>query len=263
MAWQGGSRKARLFQPNSDTPFKISRSKIDLFTECPRCHYLDARLGVKRPGMPGFTLNIAVDHLLKKEFDIKRAEHTAHPLMEQYGINAVPFEHPDMETWRTNFTGIQYLHTPTNFLVFGAVDDIWIDDKEELMVVDYKATSKKEKPSLEGRWGEQYKRQVEVYQWLLRMNGFKVSDKAYFVYVNGKKDREAFDGVLEFDIDVIEHVGDDRWVEQRLHSIHETLSNDAIPEQGELCEHCPYRENAGKAFKAHVQGSAKTESLFE
>jgi hypothetical protein len=30
-------------------------------------------------------LNIAVDELLKKEFDLHRAEGTKHPLMEQYG----------------------------------------------------------------------------------------------------------------------------------------------------------------------------------
>ena len=83
------------------------------------------------PGFP-FTLNNAADHLLKKEFDIHRVAKSAHPLMEQYGVDAIPFEHPDLEKWRENFVGIQYLHEPTNLIITGAVDDIWIIRKESL-----------------------------------------------------------------------------------------------------------------------------------
>ena len=57
------------FNPDKKNNWKLSRSKLDLFLQCPRCFYLDNRLGIKRPpGFP-FNLNSAVDHLLKKEFD--------------------------------------------------------------------------------------------------------------------------------------------------------------------------------------------------
>ncbi|HVY67280.1 MAG TPA: hypothetical protein VHA30_00050, partial [Patescibacteria group bacterium] len=60
-------RTKYLFDPRSKYPFRLSRSKIDLFLNCPRCFYLDRRLGVALPpGFP-FALNSAVDHLLKKE----------------------------------------------------------------------------------------------------------------------------------------------------------------------------------------------------
>ena len=36
------------------------------------------------------------------------------------------------------------------------------------------------------------KRQMEIYQWLLRKNGFKVSDTGYFVYANGITDARSF-----------------------------------------------------------------------
>ena len=73
-----------LYDPKSSEPFKLSRSKIDLFLECPRCFYFDRRLGVGRPpGFP-FALNSAVDHLLKLEFDIHRKDGTKHPLIEKY-----------------------------------------------------------------------------------------------------------------------------------------------------------------------------------
>jgi len=200
-------RSRNLYNPKSKEPFWLSRSKIDNFINCPRCFYLDRRLGVGAPpGFP-FTLNSAVDSLLKKEFDIHRAKNSKHPLMEAYGIDAVPFQHEKMDDWRENFKGIRYLHQPTNFLISGAIDDLWINPRKELIVVDYKATSKNGKVGIEADWQDGYKRQIEIYQWLFRKNGFKVSDVGYFVYCNGKRDKEAFDGKLEFDIDVIPYKG--------------------------------------------------------
>ena len=80
--------------------WRLSRSKIDLFVECPRCFYLDNKLGTSRPRGPSFTLNIAVDALLKKEFDVHRSEGSAHPIMEEYGVDAIPYEHKDIDIWR-------------------------------------------------------------------------------------------------------------------------------------------------------------------
>jgi len=68
-----------LFDPSSKEPFKVSRSKLELFIECPRCFYLDRRLVVGRPPGYSFSLNSAVDALLKKEFDFHRAKQTPHP----------------------------------------------------------------------------------------------------------------------------------------------------------------------------------------
>ena len=105
---------------------KLSRSKLELFTQCPRCFYLDRRLGVGRVGFPAFTLNSATDTLLKKEFDIHRADQTPHRLMAANNIDAVPFQHEMIDEWRENFKGVQYLHEPTNLLITGAVDDLWM-----------------------------------------------------------------------------------------------------------------------------------------
>ncbi len=239
------SYKPRTFDPTSNEPFKVSRSKIDFFGECPRCFYMEARFGLKRPSMPSFTLNIAVDALLKKEFDAHRTARTTHPLLKNYGLDLVPFQHPQIDVWRENFTGVQVLHKPTNLLVFGAVDDIWVNSAGELFVVDYKATSKDGAvDKLEDtRWHNQYRRQIEVYQWLLRQNGFTVSNTGYFVYVNGKKDRAVFDAKLEFDVVLISYTGSDTWVETALASMKVCLLG-SLPEPGELCEFCPYRQVA-------------------
>jgi hypothetical protein len=234
-------RAKGLYNPDLKELFKLSRSKIDLFVACPRCFYLDRRLGVGRPpGFP-FALNSAVDKLLKKEFDLHRAKNTAHPLMKKYGVAAVPLPHEKMEDWRNNFHGIQFFHAPTNFLVFGAIDDVWQKENGELIIVDYKATSKDEEiTELNKDWQDGYKRQMEIYQWLFRQNGFKVADLGYFVYCNGKTDRAAFDAKLEFDITLVPHVGDDSWVEKTLIAAKKCLDADQIPSASKSCDYCAY-----------------------
>lgn len=244
--------KPKLFDPSSKEIFKISRTKIEMFYQCPRCFYLDQRLGVKRPAWPAFTLNSAVDALFKKEFDIHRANGEPHPLMAKYGIKAVPFEHPKMDKWRHNFTGIQVLHQPTNFLVYGAVDDIWVTPDKILVVVDYKSTSTNYKIDLNSKWKESYKRQMEIYQWLLRgqedlkKDGYHVSPKGFFVFANARKDEKAFDAKLEFDLEIIPYMGNDSWVEQKIIDIHHCLLSDKIPDAVEDCEYCAYRQAAKK-----------------
>jgi len=230
------------FDPKSSKTFKISRSKIDLFLECPRCFYFDRRLGVGRPpGFP-FNLNTAVDTLLKKEFDIHRAKNTQHPLMKEYGIDAVPFSHEKMDEWRENFKGVQHVHNGTNLTITGAVDDLWVNPEGKLHVVDYKSTSKETEVNIDAPWQISYKRQMEVYQWLLRKNKFKVSDTGYFVYCNGNTDKKAFDAKLEFDIKIIPYEGDCGWIDDTIEKLHQCLMSSKIPKSGDGCDYCAYNE---------------------
>src|SRR5205823_2826589 len=105
---------------------------------------------------------------------------------------------------------------------------------------DYKATSKDGDVSLDADWQDGYKRQMEIYQWLFRQNGFTVSDTGYFVYVNGKTDKEAFDAKLEFDIKLIPYTGNDSWIESTLLKIKECLIDDRIPAASKTCDYCTY-----------------------
>lgn len=240
-------RTRGLFIPGSGEPYRISRSGIDLFLQCGLCFYMDKRLGTARVPMMPFSLNSAVDELLKREFDIHRADGTAHKIMLDHGIDAVPYTHPSMDEWREARTaGIRYLHVPTNMLVTGGVDDIWINPAKKLHIVDYKATAKDGEVSLDAPWQISYKRQVEVYQWLFRQNNFAVDPVAYFVYCNGRKDAPVFDFKLEFDVKVIPYTGDDTWVEQTLHDLKKCLEADTLPEPDEDCDYCSYRLAAAR-----------------
>ncbi len=236
------TRQSNIFDPQSTQPFKLSRSKLENFTRCARCFYLDRRLGVGQPSIPGYTLNSAVDTLLKKEFDTYRAAGKPHPFMTQAGLDAVPFQHADLDKWRHNFTGVQYQHQATNFLLFGAVDDLWVLPNGELIVVDYKSTSKDGEVSLDDQWKDGYKRQMEIYQYLLRGNGFTVNDTAFFVYANGRTDLDAFKGTLEFKMSLLPYTGDDTWVELTVVNAHKTLMSDELPPYTADCEYCQYRQ---------------------
>lgn len=234
-------RTRGLYDPASKTTFRLSRSKIDLFLNCSRCFYIDRRLGVGRPpGFP-FALNSAVDTLLKKEFDIHRAKGTKHPFMKEYKLDVLPFAHPKMNEWRDALRGgITFVHPQTNFLVTGGIDDLWVNPAGELIIVDYKATAKDGEVNLDADWQIGYKRQIEIYQWLFRQNGFKVSTTGYFVYCNGNADAAAFDAKLEFDVKIIPYEGDDSWISKALIDARKCLDASQTPVAGKGCDYCAY-----------------------
>lgn len=221
--------------------WKLSRSKIALFQDCGRCFYIDNKLGTARP--PGFPFNInsAVDSLFKKEFDVHRAAQTPHPIMLEYQIDVLPFAHADIDEWRENFKGVRYTDPETGMLITGAVDDVWVNTAGELIVVDYKSTSKSSRiETLDEDWHIGYKRQMEVYQWLLRQKGFPVSDTGYFVYANAIKDRDGFNARLDFEVTLIPYTGDASWMPGTLHDIKTCLDGSEIPPANEQCDFCRY-----------------------
>jgi hypothetical protein len=219
----------------------LSRSKIDLFLECPRCFWLDVKKGIKRPPPAPYTINSAIDYLLKQEFDWYRAKGAPHPIMEKHHIDAVPYQTSKINEWRNNFTGVRHHHKPTDFLVFGAVDDVWVNPRGELIVVDYKATGANQHQVYDS-----YRRQLEIYQWLLRQNEFEVSPTGYFVFARVSKGNGFGMGraVLPFDLFIEPHKGDDSWLESVLTNARKIFDSEKIPEPAAECEYCKYLANA-------------------
>ena len=241
-------RTRNLYTPGQDKPFKLSRTKVESFINCERCFYLDRRLGIKEvPSFP-FNINSAVDELLKREFDQYREHAQPHPYMVKAGINAIPYQHENLDKWRENFTGVQYHHEPSNLLLHGAVDDVWKSNNGELIVVDYKATSKNEKVNINALWQRGYKRQIEFYQWLLRKNGFKVSNTGYFVYCNGRRNLDTFNGRVEFDVDLLPYNGNDDWVENTIEKIAACLNQNKMPKANKNCNQCKYNKEVEQYY---------------
>lgn len=249
--------RSQPYMPGQRTAFKVSRSKIELFKQCPRCFWLDVRLKIKRPDGPPFNINKAIDELFKKEFDRYRAAGEQHPIMLEHELDLLPFAHDKLDDWRENFVGVQYTHQPTNLLVFGAVDDLWVTPAGEVVVVDYKATAKDKEVSISAGWQISYKRQMEVYQWLLRANGFTVHPTGYFVYTNGRMDLDGFNNRLEFKTKLIPYTGNDEWVEPTLQQMKACMDGE-MPPMGESimggeCEFCAYARQRTELTLKHLR----------
>jgi len=215
---------------------------------------MDARLGLGRPNTPPYTLNNAVDNLLKNEFDILRKTGSKHELVEKYQIDAIPFDHPDLKQWRgevTAYEGAMVVDEKSNLLVNGLVDDVWQNSAGELVIVDYKATSSSKEISLDDEYKQGYKRQMEIYQWIFRKMGHQVSRTGYFVFANAKKDLAKFDGKLEFEMSIHAHEGTDSWVPLTLLEIKECLVLNKIPAPDQECEYCTYKQKSIQAAREH------------
>jgi hypothetical protein len=239
-------RRKNIYDPQNSDPYNISRSKIEFFLECPQCFYLDRRFGISRPDMPGWSLNSAVDQLLKNEFDNLRQNKQIHEVAKKHNINAIPFSHPDLAIWRDDYNkkiGASFLHKETNLNICGIIDDIWQNiDTKELHIVDYKSTSTEYPISLDHEYKQAYKRQMEVYQWIFRKLGHIISKTGYFFFANAAKNRPSFDSKLEFRTLILPHHADDSWVEPVIFEIKKCLDSDQIPEPSNTCQFCRYRK---------------------
>ena len=217
---------------------KLSRTKIELFLDCPHCFWLVMNKGVKRPPPAPYTINLAIDSLLKQEFDVCRENGTAHYIIKKYSINAIPYKCEEIDKWRYNFTGVQFHHKPTDFLVFGAVDDVWVNPAGELIVVDYKATGAKEYKIYDS-----YKRQMEIYQWLLAMNGYKVSKTGYFLFAKVNKEGGFAEGKLSFDLSLEPLEGNGDWVDGIILNAKKTVDG-PLPEPNQECIYCQFVQHS-------------------
>jgi len=211
---------------------------------------MDVVMGLGRPSTPPYTLNSAVDSLLKNEFDLLRKNGQRHELMEKYAIECTPLSHPNLPQWRgevTAYEGALAHDEASSLTINGLVDDLWQDKDSNMVIVDYKATSTTKEISLDDEYKQSYKRQMEVYQWIFRKLGFKVSNTGYFVFANALKNLPKFDGRLEFTMSIIPYTGNDNWVPLTLMEIRESIESSHIPEPANDCEYCSYKKMSALA----------------
>ena len=235
------------YNPHQKKKFKISRSKFQDFLTCPKCFYFDRVMGLKAPGMPGWTLNETTDLLLKKEFDVCRESQTPHRLFTANGLeHLVPFKHPDMDRWRDALRGgLMIDYKTSNITLSGGVDDIWQDTKTgKLIIVDYKSQAKSGGVDiveyLADPYHESYKVQMDFYAYLLTAMGFSVDDKAYFLVCNADRDRNEFKGFLSFEEVLVPYVWNADWIEPKVDEMISLMKAHRLPESHKSCQNCAY-----------------------
>ena len=244
MANKMAKRHRGTYKPDHPAPYEIGRGKIETFIKCPACFYMDRVLGIKFPQTFGWNINIATDVLLKRDFNQYRELQQAHPFLIASGKgHLVPFQHEDFNRWTiAQQLGLRTTHEPTHFIIGGGLDDVWSNTQTgQIHVVEYKSTSSGtigKEITLDDPWKISYRRQVEMYQWILRQNGFDVSDTTYFLYCDGDRfTDQSFlgeeDASMQFKMSLLEYEGNDSWIEKTLFRIKETLSLPTCPEHSE------------------------------
>lgn len=247
---------------------EISWSQFNLFLQCNRCFYRQSKKGKKRPGIDpeSFKLSTKIDELVKQEMNLFR-QFKAHPkFMFKYGINAIPYndKYNSIKKWqntrRKDFSkendtwifdgGIRFYDYQTNFVLYGGIDDIWINTQNEFIVVEYKTTAQEMGASIEDNdWYINFKQQISFYTWLFKKNGYLIHNKAYFFYINAGQDQLAFmpfDETLKCNVSVSTYNIDDTWVENSVTSMRNCLNQVKSPEMkknpitNKICEYCVF-----------------------
>ena len=222
---------------------KLSRFAVETSLNCERCFVLQYKYKISMPMLP-FTLNIACDGLVKNEFDYYRKKQEPHPIFTKHGIEAVPFDHPEMDNWRHNFKGAYFIDEENGFKAGGAVDDLWLKNDGSLIVADTKTTAKNifnwDETFEKYDYARGYQRQLEFYQYTYRQLGFEVADEAYILYYNGRKNEDYFNQQLTFDLHVIKLDCDAAWVKPAIIHARSLLDSDSLPEPSNTCDKCCY-----------------------
>jgi hypothetical protein len=107
------------------------------------------------------------------------------------------------------------------------------------MVADYKATSKADDPTTETLY-DAYRRQMDIYQFLLERQGLEVSDRAWFVFANGLRTEDAFHDVLRFRTTLVPYDGDRSWVLEAFRTAVGIVAGNAMPDPNPDCTWCDF-----------------------
>jgi len=240
---------------------KFSRSKWDNFIKCPLCFYLQEKHNIKPPGTPGHPINSRVDTLLKEEFDELRAQGKPHPIFKEYNLNFIPFNGLKKETldkYRHNRSGVRAISKKTGIEIYGALDDLWLNrDTDEIVVLDYKATSSKNLEDYRTSkrfYHKGYLRQLDFYAYLLKLNEFKVHDTAYWLICNAATgDQKIFNKKVEFKMSLLSYKIKTDYIEDQLVELKKCLESEKYPKSGEDCDNCRWyneKKKLGDAIRS-------------
>src|SRR3989338_9225731 len=180
---------------------KISPSSINLMEECPRCFWLAIHDKWKRPQGIFPSLPSGMDGILKVHFDKFMEKGELPPEIREECKDCRLFDDKEkLKIWRSNFKGIQY--TEGDIMLRGAVDNLLVKNGK-LIVLDYKTRGF----PLKDDTHEHYKVQMDLYNFLLRKNGYSTENYSYllFYYPN----RVNNNGEVVFDTKLVKiNVGD-------------------------------------------------------
>ncbi|MBU0930145.1 MAG: PD-(D/E)XK nuclease family protein [Nanoarchaeota archaeon] len=211
--------------------YKLSPSSLGLMKECPRCFWLDKHKVWKRPSGIFPSLPSGMDRILKVHFDrfMKKNELPPELRKSECRDNCNLFEDEEkLKIWRNNLKGIQYKDEEGNIL-FGAVDNILVKG-EKLIVLDYKTRGY----DLKEDTADHYQNQLDIYNYLLRKNGYQTEDYAFLLFYVPKEVLET--GEIIFDAHLVKRKIDVKNAEKIFKNAVELLNKECPEKSCEWCE---------------------------
>ncbi|MCL6500896.1 MAG: PD-(D/E)XK nuclease family protein [Candidatus Pacearchaeota archaeon] len=159
--------------------FKLSPSSLSLMEECPRCFWLTKHGIWKRPEVIFPSLPGGMDRILKKHFDKFMAMKIMPPeLRENVECSGCRlFGNIELlKQWRNERKGLVWRDHEGNIL-HGAIDNLLVKGNK-LIVLDYKTRASAAKEETAGY----YKNQLDIYNFLLRKNGYETEDYSFLLF---------------------------------------------------------------------------------
>lgn len=178
---------------------KLSPSSINLFLDCPRCFWLYVVKKIKRPSGPFASLPNGMDKILKLHFDRFMEKKELPPeLKKEDCVDGCSLydDKEKLKAWRNNFKGIEYTDPESGILLHGAVDNIIVRGNK-LIVLDYKTRGFPIKENSH----TYYQTQMDLYNFLLRKNGYETEDYAFLLFYHPDTVTET--GEVIFNTDLI------------------------------------------------------------
>jgi hypothetical protein len=211
--------------------FKLSPSSLSLMAECPRCFWLTQHKVWVRPAGIFPSLPSGMDSILKIHFDKFRDKGQLPPELQETPDckNLKLFDDKELlKTWRSNLKGISWTDKEGNIL-HGAVDNLLIKGKK-IIVLDYKTRGF----ALKEDTAEHYQNQLDIYNFLLRKNGYETEDYAYLLFYVPKEVMST--GEVLFDTTLKKMKVDVKNAEKIFKNAIELLNSDCPTKSCEWCE---------------------------
>jgi len=202
--------------------------------ECPRCFWLAKHKVWKRPAGIFPSLPSGMDKILKTHFDKFRDKKQMPPELcegknKMVCANMKLFDDENkLKIWRSNFKGISWTDKKGNEL-HGAVDNILVKGKK-LIILDYKTRGY----PLKDDTAEHYRLQQNIYNFLLRKNGYETEDYFFLLFYIPKE--VMVTGEVIFDTELIKMEVDVDMAEKFWKKALKLLNGECPKKSCEWCE---------------------------
>ena len=216
-------------------PYKFSPSSLSLLKDCPRCFWLKFNKQIKRPEGIFPSLPSGMDKILKIHFDNYMKQGKLPPELEELKDVKLFDDEELLKVWRSNFKGIPWEDEEKN-LFRGAIDNL-LKKGKKLIVLDYKTRGY----PLKDDTAAHYQDQLDIYNLLLRKNGYETEDYAYLLFYHPDKVNKK--GEIIFNKDLVKMKINVKNAENIFNEAKKVLKG-KIPKASEECKYCEWvKEN--------------------